>query len=352
MRTPVTILIALLTIAAAWAQDMRQVVLAAARAGRIEAYDEALQPLGSIGVNSDLESMSASPDGRTLYLAQEHSGSCCGLYALNLETRAMCPFVSPALFGTPSPDNRLVFTQDGRHGVSAFDALTLKPVAFMKSGGAYNLQPSPDGRWLLGITNSPATSVDVFDLTVGTLVRRIGIPLGPATGIWAGNQFYVFSYGLPGVGQLWSVNPQDNRPHPARQIQLPDLHGGCNVPVLLMLAGAPGRLFLAEAYGFNVDRRRACPDAPGGIYGIDPASGRVDAIARSVHVNRLAVSRDSGDLYVIESGPARLLRLDARTGRTLAAATLDAGDWSLALATIPRPLVPRGYVRAAAAFCR
>src|SRR5262249_5443573 len=121
-----------------------------------------------------------------------------------------------------------------------------------------------------------------------------------------------------------------------------------------MLAGGPDRLFLAEAFGFKQDRRRACSrDAHGGIYVIDPASGAIqDYIAEQVYVNRMAVAHDGRELYLLDSsgpdeqGLVRLLRLDSRTGRVLARRESRPGIWNLALANIPSSLIPHGRVRA------
>jgi hypothetical protein len=69
----------------------------------------------------------------------------------------------------------------------------LEPLAHHESDRAYNLQPSPDGRWLLGVTNSPNPSLDIFDMNSMSLARRLPIPAtGPFTGAWAGDRFYLF----------------------------------------------------------------------------------------------------------------------------------------------------------------
>jgi hypothetical protein len=346
--------------------------MAADPTGQIRFFDAALAPLGAISGSHQVESVAASPDGRRLYIArpgQKTDGSCCGLYTLDLETRKTCLLAEPALFGAPSPDGRFLFTQ-GKRGVDVFDAVTLSSLGTMKAPGAYNLQPSPEGRWLLGVTNSPQPSLDIFDMAASGVVRRLLIPAGPVTGAWAGDRFYLFSYGAgmaPGTGWLWSVKPDDTELPPARGIELPDLHGACNEPVLLMLAGSPDRLYLAEAFGFNlaeafgvkVDRRAYCPDAVrDGIYAIHPYNGRVSHIAPAVHVNRMVVSPDGRDLYVIDSsGPSpqsncRLLHIDTRTGGILQDAALARGHWNLALARIPPALIPRGNVSAEASCSR
>src|ERR1700691_238511 len=360
MRTLYAAPVFLLAAASAFTED--PLVVLASRTGRIEFFDAALAPLGSIGVNQHVESVAASPDGRRLYVAQaERTDSApCGLYSLDLVTRQMCLLASPALFGAPSTDGRFLFTQ-GKRGVDVFDAATLSSLGTMTAPGAYNLQPSPDGRWLLGVTNSPHPSLDIFDTAANQMVRRLPIPAGPVTGAWAGNRFYLFTYGADGsrgTGWLWSVRPEDAELSSVKQVSLPDLHGACNQPVLLLLAGSPDRLYLAEAFGFKVDRRTACPDAArDGIYAIQPETCRVSHIAPAVHVNRMVAGPDGRDLYVIDSGDAsspgkpRLLRIDARTGAIRHDTALEGGQRNLALGRIPQILIPHGNARTAASYC-
>jgi hypothetical protein len=357
-----------LAVAAAFAEDPL-VVLATDHAGRIDFFDAALSPLGTLGIGAGqrIESVAASPDGRRLYIAkaEEKTADSFGLYSLDLGTRGMCLLATPALFGAPSPDGRFLFTQ-GKGGVDVFDTANLARVSTMKAPGAYSLQPSPDGRWLFGVTNSPQPSLAIFDIAAEGTVRRIPQPLGPITGTWAGDRFYLFNYGGDGnrgTGWLWSVRAENGELSAARPIELPDLHGGCREPVLLALAGAPDELFLAEAFGFKVDRRVACPDAArGGVYVIHPSTGGVEYRAPSVHVNRMVVSPDSGDLYVIDAGAAktpgspRLLDINARTGSILHESALATGQWNLTLARVPLALIPhyapRGRVRATTACAR
>ncbi|HTQ56069.1 MAG TPA: hypothetical protein VMI94_16490 [Bryobacteraceae bacterium] len=338
----------LLAAASAGAQKL-PVLLAARRLGPIQAYDpHTLQLIGSIDLYFGLESISVSNDGRRLFLAEardsgpEDPGG--GLYALDLQTDRMCQFSGTGMFVVPSPDGRFLFTQ-GPHGVEVFDAATLSQAPPMRASGAYNLQPSPDGRWLLGISNSPKWSLAMFDLEQLRLSHQLVFPDGPITGAWDGETLEVLSYTPPGIVQVWSVRPGETRLREPRRIEVPDLHAICNEPVLLTLAGASGHLFLAEAFGYKVDRRNQCPGTvTGGIYTIDVANGSARHIAPSVHVSRLIAAPD-GDLYVVDSptrvahGNARLLRLDGRTGGILSSALLGAGAWSLTYARIPYGLL-------------
>ena len=358
MRTLFTLATLLAALAAAAGPGLAAdplVVLAASSAGRIEAFDATtMYHIGTLTVGKKVESVSASPDGRRLYVAQEDPStpdSCCSLFTLDLATREMCLLTSPALFGSPSPDGGLLFTQ-GKSGVDVFDARRLTRVTTMKSPGAYNLQTSPDGRWLLGITNSPKPSLDIFSVPAGAMAHQLPIPDGPATGAWAGDRYYVFTYGAGGP-VLWQVRLQDAELSNLGAVRLPELYSGCNEPVLLMLTGAPDRLFLAEVFGFSVDRRHACPDAAlGGIYEFRPSAGDARRIAGSLHVNRMLASPDGRDLYVLESsgdrvkGADRLVRIDTGSGSVVQTAQLQAGRWTLALAHMPVGLIPQGKERA------
>jgi hypothetical protein len=164
----------------------------------------------------------------------------------------------------------------------------------------------------------------------------------------------MFAYGDRGKGQLWHVNEESKSLPEATPVALPDLHGSCEEPLLLMMAGTPDLLFLAEAFGFKLDRRRACGHlVPGGIYAIHPQSGQANLIDVPLYVNRMVASADGRDLYVIQSdepgehSARRLLRLDAATGRVRALAPLEPGVWNLALAHVPASLIPHGSRRAA-----
>jgi hypothetical protein len=354
MRAFFTVSILLLASAAAFAEDP-SVVLAVARAMSIEFYSATLGKLGAVSANGKLESVAASPDGRMLYLARDSefsSNKCCGLYSLDLTLRNMCFLTAPAMFGLPSPDGNYLLTQ-GAQGVEVFDRY-LNRLATMRAPGTYNLQPSPDGQWLLGVTNSPNPSLDIFDMGSMTLARRLPIPAGPVTGAWAGDRFYMFHYdyyGAGGIGRLWNVNPAIRVLEEATPVQLPDLYNHCRLPMLLTLAGARDKLFLAEAFGFKVDRRDACPDEPlGGIFEIQVSTGHVSHIAGSVQVNRMVVTPDGRDLYAIQSsrqGEERsmeLVHIDTLGGHTTQI-RLQSGVRNLALTHIPPGLIPRDNAR-------
>ena len=236
------------------AAEDQYVVLASSRAGRIEVFSRGLNRMGTIGVNQMLETVSASPDGRTLYLGQQD-----GLYSLDMEAHRMCPMGRPSAYVYPGPDGHDIYIQMPS-GVERLDSQTLRSNPFsIKTSTPYTLQPSPDGKWILGINNAGKPVLDVFEMEHGVRDHQIEIPSGPAVGSWGGSNYYIFSYAGYGKGQLWNVSPSDKELKNPKEVQLPDLHGGCNQPVLLMLAGAEKRLYLTEAFGYKMDRRSACP---------------------------------------------------------------------------------------------
>ena len=307
-----------------------------------------LAHLGFVHTGREIESITVRPDGRMLYLAlgKGMTDDWHGLSALDLENHSLCLAVQSASFGLPSPDGRLLFTQLSSGAVDVFDARTFEKQTAFKAFGVYNLLPSPDGRALFGIRNLPEPNLDVFDVEGRKLVARIRIPSGPAMGVWIDRAFYLFSYG-EGGGHLWRLASNSTSLPAPQAVHLPDLHGDCNQPVLLTMAGAADRLFIAEVFGLSVDRRRTCTDhPPGGVFVIDRSSGRMQyRLGEGFHINRMAVSDDGNQLYVIDS-PApndphaiRLFRMDAWTGRIMGEHDLHLGSYSLALAHVPAGLV-------------
>jgi hypothetical protein len=272
------------------------------------------------------------------------------LFSLDLTTKKLCPITSAALFGIPSPDGRYLFTQS-RRGLNIFDASSLAQLATMPAAGAYNLQPSPDGRWLFGLLNSDQPKLDIFDVKDRKLTRRVAIPASPAAGVWSGGRFYVFSYGDVGKGSLWSMKPEDPELTPQNPVPLPDFHGDCDQPVLLTLTGAPDRIFIAEAFGYNRDRRATCPaDAVGGVREFTPGSDNVFDLAVKVPVNRMVYNDANRELYILSPGDGsqgpRILQYEVSTQRPMHTVTLEPGEWNLTIARIPPALVPRHNVHA------
>lgn len=79
-----------------------------------------------------------------------------------------------ATYVSVSPDDKLIYLACN-HGneVQVRDAATLDLVRRLSTGtGAYNVEPSPDGRWLL-VTNKKAQSVSVFDTRTWAETARI-----------------------------------------------------------------------------------------------------------------------------------------------------------------------------------
>jgi len=79
-----------------------------------------------------------------------------------------------ATYVSVSPDDRLVYLAcNHSNEVQVRDATTLVLVRRLPTGnGAYNVEPSPDGRWVL-VTNKKAQSVSVFDTRGWTEAARI-----------------------------------------------------------------------------------------------------------------------------------------------------------------------------------
>jgi hypothetical protein len=136
--------------------DKREVIVATQRNRRLHVFDaNTLQPLGYFAVNNNAHSVTASPDGLMLFLEQPGPpdfNGCCTLYALDLVTHKLCNLIFPSSLGVPSPDRRWLFTQRGNIGIEVFDARTLAWLPRIDAPGLYQLLPSPDSRWMFGVT--------------------------------------------------------------------------------------------------------------------------------------------------------------------------------------------------------
>ena len=341
------------------AEDRQTVLLAVHRVGRIEILDPAtLAPLGSVKVLPLADGILSSPDGSFLYVpegvAPDFKG-CCALYALNLETKRMTRLLEPSGGVTVSPDGNHVLTQRGNVGIEVFNGRTLEqesPVPRSVAPGVYGLSFSPDGRLLLGTTNWPQASLDIFDFASRQLVQRYPVSGDVSLlGVWVRDSFYLYSYhGLD--GQLWKVNWQNPALTPPLKISFPDSAPACEIYDEKILGGG-GRIFLYEAFGDKIDRRLKCTQQiPGGVLSIDPETGKVlRRLADGLHFNSLVTNSEGKELYGIdvrhlEWDSIGLVRIDAETGKLLAKKELTPDVWFIDLASLPRKLVPHGELEA------
>jgi hypothetical protein len=330
------------------------VLLATRRNRRLDFFDAgSLELLGSFAIHRLAASVFANPNGRTLYVQQAATpdgNSCCGLFSLDLTTKAMCFMIEPSNLAVPTPDGLKVFTQRGNVGIEVFDARTLVRLPTLQAPGVYRLSVSPDSRWLFGTSSWRGPSLDIFDLKSGTLARRHLLPKGSwPRGDWLGEKFYVHAVDS-GKSFLWTVTAEAETLGSPVEINHPNLPESRGSTLVELLAG--GRhLFLFETFGHKVDPRRRGATASGGVFVINPSSGAVIShITPEIQFARLAVSGDGRTLYGIDSGqldwngPVRLLKLDIERGEILAQRTLETDVWFIAAARVPKQLIPRGVL--------
>jgi hypothetical protein len=115
---------------------------------------------------------------------------------------------------------------------------------------------------------------------------------------------------------------------------------------------AGNRLILYEAFGWwlKLDRRSEEPEAPGGLFSIDPVTGAFEHLAPAIDFARLVASTDGSNLYGIDAGsrdssrPPVLLRIETRSGTVLKKRNLPVDVWNISVARLPEALIPRGRV--------
>ena len=357
MRKSCVAILLLLPLVVAQAQD-QIVLLAAHRAGRVEVLDpDTLQPLGSIKVLPLADGVTSGPSG-TIFLreglAPDFDG-CCALYALDLKARDMTKLLQPVSGVIVSPDGEHVVTQRGNVGIESFDVRTLQrepPIPCSTAPGVYELRFSPDGRLLFGASNFPSPTLDVLNFSERKLVRRFHLPQGlTILGAWVGNDYYLYGY-RQATGQLWRVKAEGSALEIPVKISFPDAAPKCELHDQALL-GAGSRLFLFEQFGGKLDRRAGCTKGvPGGVFTVDPQTGRmITHLASELHFAQLIASADGKELYGVDvSDPSwtsvALVRLNAATGQPLAKRDLASDVWYIDLATIPQELVPRAQMEA------
>jgi len=339
-------------------EHRRDVILALERSRGVHVIDATTLENSGLFVAGNVDrSVGASPDGRTLFVEQaDASGSCCALYALDIETRSICK-LGGSLTWVVTPDCRFLFTQYGNSGIEVFNARTLARMPRVAMlGGPYAFYASPDCRWLFGISLFRGASLDLFEIERRERVRRFPFTETKILrGAWLKDQFYCFAHD-GNLGRLWKVSPETYTVGQPVTVTL-DALASSEKPVWLEVVALGDRLVVFEPFGTKLDRRRSrryrsnSAGLPGGLFILDPSNGDLLAhLAPSVFFSRLVASTDGQWVYGIDSGgpdwtgPVRLLKIDSRTGKAVTERLLEPGVWSIAFAKIPVRLLPRDRV--------
>jgi len=132
--------------------------------------------------------VSVSPDDRRLYVACNHGNSVQVLDAVSLDLVKEIPVGAGAYNVEPSADGRwVIVTNKKAQSVSIIDASTLAEVAKVPTSKSlpHGVAYDPDGRWAFISVESVGAdpgAVDVIDLNSRTRVASIAVPRQP-TGI-------------------------------------------------------------------------------------------------------------------------------------------------------------------------
>jgi hypothetical protein len=324
------------------------VLLASRRAGYIEAIDmETLETISRIREPGMVESVASDPRGDRLFIALPNKATpriCCALFALDLLSLRMTFMAEPAMRAVVTADR--LFAQRGNVGIEVFDSHNLSRLPTIKAPGVYNLQPSPDGRWLFGANNFQNPSLDLFDVVQGAMVRHRSLGKDQSIqGAWVGQQYYLFSSDGE-HRRLWPVSFDTEELPPALPVLLPSAPLGCE-RASEMVIGAPDRLILFWQFDGKLDGRRDCAGVLGGYAFLDPQTGAMTSrFAPTLHFRQMAASPDGRYLYGLDVGDAawkqvRIVKLDARTGETIVAKSLDDDVWFMTTGVIPSELKGR-----------
>jgi YVTN family beta-propeller protein len=138
--------------------------------------------------------VSVSPDDRQVYLACNHGNELQVRDATTLELTRRLPTGAGAYNVEPSPDGRWVLvTNKKAQSVSVFDTRTWAEAARIPTTKRipHGIAFSPDGRYAFVSQESVGTdpgAVDAIDLTTLTRVASLPLPLQPTgIAIWRGH---------------------------------------------------------------------------------------------------------------------------------------------------------------------
>jgi len=352
------VLLGLLFVLPASGADPESVLLMSRRKGWIEAVKlDTLQPITRFRVGPLAETVTASPDGEILFVTKalrSHPEGCCALYALNLSSRKMSFLIEPAVNAVASPTDDRVFTQRGNVGVELFDGETLERKPVLDSHSLYSLHPSPDGRWLFGVTYSgdqisetrtEGPALHIFDLQRNQRVRRLSVPYGLPTGTWMDGIFYLLAFN-GGQAYFWRVHADTAVLGPGEEFQIPDLTPDRR-PLVLRVLAARGHLFIYEAFGGKLDPRKAEKPVIGGVFEFDPVAARgVRHLVPEMHFAQLLAAPDGQTLYGLDvpfppwRASPRLVKLDLAAGKLAAERDLPIDVWHIDMAEISLSLLP------------
>lgn len=331
MRTVrLAITLAFLTSAGASAAD--SVLLTSRRGGWIEAFDPAtLATVFRASTPVNTESVAADRSGTRLYLsAPKNSGEgCCALYAMDVNTLHLTYLNYPVLRAAPSSGR--VYMQRGNIGIESFDSSSLERRPTWKAPGVYNLQPSPDGSRVFGVTHFPSPSLDLFDAAQGVQIASQPLPQNqPIAGVWVGERYYLFE-APGGRPSLRSVGLDDAKLGPAVPLAPASGFPDCE-PAAYSVIAVGTKVAIFVALGLTSD---GICNLPGGYALVDPDTGIVlGRFASAMHFRQMVSSDDGQYVYGLDVGEnawkkVRIVKLDAATGQLITERTLEPDVWYL-----------------------
>ena len=307
----VLLLIVLTTSVRLWAQDTREVILAARRTPVVEVIDAStLDSIARLHFDFRVERVRPSADGRELAIdGYKQDGGCCRHYVLDLASMKL-----------------------SERNIRDY------PIVYL---------PSPDGHWRFDLRSFRGPSLTTVNLDTKETLELHPAGLPPenprgnwaATGTWAGHRFYFYVARPDHPGFLWTVLPGDRKLGEAVAVEpfgeMPD----CRQMKELVAAGT--RLFVYGLFGDKGDTLACHTQLPGGAWRLDPATGRLTGyLAPEFRFFSLLSNQSGSALYGIDpgspnwSGPVRLVSLDARDGTTLKTRSFDPGVLQIAVGQV------------------
>lgn len=179
--------------------------------------------------------------------------------------------------------------QRGNVRIESFDSSTLERRPTWNAPGVYNLQPSPDGTRIFGVSDFPSPSLDLFGAVQGARIASQPLPPNePIAGVWLGEQYYLFQ--APGGRPTFrNVGLKDAKFGPAVALAPGFPFPDCALaPYSVIAAGSKVAIFA----GFGLKSDGFC-NLGGGYLLADPETGgALGRFAPAMHFRQMVSGED------------------------------------------------------------
>lgn len=285
--------------------------------------------VATIPVGTAPGSLTATPDGRFLYVANEGSNDVSVVdVGGNVEIKRIPVGVTPVQVNM-RPDGKFVYAvnQDSA-SISVIDTATNTVINTVAVGNRPNQFAIDPPQRRAYIPNTASNSLTIFDLTTNTVVSTLALP---------GASPVVVNFSANGQTIFVVMNG-------SASINVVTLVGVPRVSRTIAVGAQPTDLAVTfdGLYGYA-----ACSGASQ-VWVIDFAAGSGDPVSVGAQPFAVQFDPDENVVFVVETGAGRVSVIDTNTDRILG--SMAVGTAPIGLAQLNPPIIPAGSIVNGASF--